>query len=88
MPPFFSSFVFPGFQPGNTKLEKKGGRGVAALTQGGGSAYAPLRRTLPWAISLLPLRGAGRLRHFSASMPEVDSRKPARKLIDRSAELP
>jgi len=36
MPRFFSSFVFPGFKPGKTKLEKKRGRGMGAFTQGGG----------------------------------------------------
>ena len=46
MPPFFSSLVFPGFKPGKTKLEKKGGWSVVAPTQGGSSACATLRRAL------------------------------------------
>jgi len=35
LPPFSSSFVFPGLKPGKTKLEEKGGIHIGFLAPGG-----------------------------------------------------
>jgi len=53
----------PPFPPPMRSERMAGGGCFLRITQGGGSASAPLRRALPWAGMLLPLWGAalGRL---------------------------
>ena len=62
-PPFFSSFVFPGFKPGKAKLEKKGGIHFRFLTQGGAPLAVGYYHVVPAGLGFGWLRSPKGQRH-------------------------
>jgi hypothetical protein len=81
LPPFFSSFVFPGFQPGKTKLEKKGGIHIGFLAQGG----APL--ALGWYESDLWPEGGG-YDKFPSTRKADDAGNDKRRNVEPLSDVP